>query len=63
MIYACLKLNARYSIKVIQTYAPTTRHDDEEVEMFYEDIARAMEENQTHYQFLVGDFNAKLETK
>lgn len=31
-----------------------------EVEMFYEDIAKAMEENRTHYMYRVGDFNAKL---
>jgi endonuclease/exonuclease/phosphatase family metal-dependent hydrolase len=60
VIYVCLKLNKRYSIKVIQAYAPTSTHDDEEIEMFYEDIAKAMEENRTQFQFLVGDFNAKL---
>src|ERR1700744_6332528 len=60
VIYACLKLNSKYSIKVIQAYAPTSTHDDEEVEAFYEDVSTAMEENRTHYLLLVGDFNAKL---
>lgn len=59
VIYVCLKLNEMYSVKVIQAYAPTTTHD-EEVETFYEDVSRAMEENRAHYQILTGDFNAKL---
>lgn len=45
---------------MIQSYAPTTTHDDEEVEAFYEDISEAMEENRAHYRILAGDFNAKL---
>ena len=45
---------------MIQAYAPTSTHDDEEVETFYEDVEKAMVENRTHYQFIVGDFNAKL---
>ena len=60
VIYVCLKINSKYSIKVIQAYAPTSTHDDEEVETFYEDVEKAMVENRTHYQFIVGDFNAKL---
>lgn len=28
--------------------------------MFYEDVATPMEENRTHYQLIVGDFNANL---
>jgi endonuclease/exonuclease/phosphatase family metal-dependent hydrolase len=60
VIYVCLKLNSKYSIKLIQAYAPTSTHDDEEVETFYEDISKAMEENRTHYLFILGDFNAKL---
>jgi len=60
VIYVCFKLNAMYSLKVIQAYAPTTTHDDEEIEVFYEDVSKAMDENRAHYQLLVGDFNAKL---
>ena len=60
VLYVCLKINSMYSVKVIQAYAPTSTHDDEEVETFYEDIAKAMDENRSQYQYLVGDFNAKL---
>jgi len=49
-----------YSLKVIQAYAPTTAHDDEEIESFYEDVSKAFEENRVQFQILVGDFNAKL---
>ena len=43
-----------------QAYAPTSTHDDEEVEAFYEDVRKAIGENRSHYQYVVGDFNAKL---
>jgi len=60
VIYLILKLNKRYTIKIIQVYAPTTDHNDEEIENFYEDIYRAMQQDKTHYTLLMGDFNAKL---
>ncbi|CAG9832492.1 unnamed protein product [Diabrotica balteata] len=34
IVYLIFKLNARYNLKVIQTYAPTTTHSDEEIEEF-----------------------------
>ena len=54
------KINSKYSVKVIQAYAPTSTHDDEEVEAFYEDVEKAIGENRSHFQYIVGDFNAKL---
>ena len=60
VIYVCLKINSKYSIKVIQAYAPTSTHDDEEVETFYEDIEKALDENRSYFQYIVGDFNAKI---
>lgn len=50
-------------MKIIQIYAPTSTHSDEEMEAFYDDVSRAMNENRTHYLYLVGDFNAKLGKK
>ena len=58
-----LKLNKRYQVKVIQVYAPTSTHDDEEVERFYEDVETAMRRNKTHFTFVIGDFNAKIGQK
>ena len=60
VIYVCLKINNKYSVKVIQAYAPTSTHDDEEVEAFYEDVGKAIGENRSQYQYIVGAFNAKL---
>ena len=58
-----LKLNKRYQVKVIQVYAPTSTHDDEEVERFYEDVENAMKRNKTQFTFVIGDFNAKVGQK
>ena len=59
-LYICLKINSQYCVKVIQVYAPTSTHDNKEVETLYEDVEKVLEENRTHYQYIVGDFNAKL---
>ncbi|XP_063542661.1 uncharacterized protein LOC134751209 [Cydia strobilella] len=59
---ACLvlRMTQRYSLKVIQVYAPTSTHSDDEVEAMYEDISRAMHSSKTHFTVVMGDFNAKL---
>ncbi|XP_063539716.1 uncharacterized protein LOC134748833 [Cydia strobilella] len=59
---ACLvlRMTQRYSLKVIQVYAPTSTHPDDEVEAMYEDISRAMHSSKTHFTVVMGDFNAKL---
>ncbi|CAG4949690.1 unnamed protein product [Parnassius apollo] len=51
------------SPKVIQVYAPTSEHPDEEVKEMYEDISTAMHSSKIHYTVLMGDFNAKLGTR
>ncbi|CAG4952076.1 unnamed protein product [Parnassius apollo] len=61
--YLILRITKRYSLKVIQVYAPTLAHPDEEVEEMYEDISRAMHSSKTHYTVSMGDFNAKLGTR
>lgn len=60
VICLVLKFNTRYNIKIIQTYAPTSNHTDEEVEVFYDDIRDALSGQKTHYTILCGDFNAKM---
>lgn len=45
--FLMLRLNSKYRLKVIQVYAPTTTHSDEEVESFYEDIVAAMAKTPT----------------
>ncbi|CAK1595319.1 unnamed protein product [Parnassius mnemosyne] len=61
--YLILRITKRYSLKVIQVYAPTSARPDEEVEEMYEDISRAMHSSKTQYTVLMGDFNAKLGTR
>ncbi|KAL0868479.1 hypothetical protein ABMA27_007962 [Loxostege sticticalis] len=58
--YLILRLSKRYSLKVIQVYAPTSKHPDEEVEVMYEDISRAIHKSTTYFNVVMGDFNAKL---
>lgn len=60
MCYLNLKLCKRYVLKVIQVYAPTSDHSDDEVETFYEEVERAYAENPCHFTVLLGDFNAKV---
>ena len=43
-----LKLNKRYNMQIIQIYAPTSSHPDEEIEDFYETLTNThMQENRT----------------
>jgi len=58
-----IQLKGKEKLCIVQVYAPTTDHDDEEVEQFYEDIAKAMEEYKSSYTLVMGDFNAKVGTQ
>lgn len=70
VIYLILKLTERYSLKVVQVYAPPQKkpklktsntNPDEEVERMYEDIHAALHKTtKTHYSVVMGDFNAKV---
>ena len=60
MAYLILRITKRYSLKVIQVYAPTTSHPDDEVEALYEDISRAIQTSKTQFTVVMGDFNAKI---
>ncbi|CAH2098271.1 unnamed protein product [Euphydryas editha] len=61
--YLILRVCKRYSLKVIQVYAPTSAHPDEEVEAMYKDIIRAIHTNKTYFNVVMGDFNAKISIK
>ena len=58
--FLVLRITKRYSLKVIQVYAPTSAQPDEEVEVLYEDISRALHASNSYYNVVMGDFNAKL---
>ena len=46
---------------VLQLYAPTTEHSDEEIETFYEEVDNALKHTKSTKNILImGDFNAKV---
>ena len=54
-----LRITDRYKLKIVQVYAPTTSHSDEETDNFYNTIDRILEK-QAHYIVALGDFKAKV---
>ena len=57
-----LKINGRYTMKIIQVYMPTTNSSDEEVSDLYDDITEQLQTD-SHYIIVMGDFNAKVGIK
>ncbi|XP_068697194.1 craniofacial development protein 2-like [Montipora foliosa] len=58
-----LKLKAKpFDIAIIQTYAPTSSHSDDEIEEHYEEINKMLKEVKSTDVILIfaGDFNAKI---
>ena len=52
---------APFNITIIQAYAPTTGHDDDEVEDFYDQIQEIIDEASKKDIIIVqGDWNAKI---
>ncbi|GFN80041.1 craniofacial development protein 2 [Plakobranchus ocellatus] len=50
-------------LKIIQVYAPTTIYGDEDVEIFYEELGKALDEYKSRYNIVMGNFNAKIGKK
>ena len=57
-----LRITDRYQLKIVQVYAPTTSHSDEETDNFYNTIDKILEK-ETHYTIVMGDLMRKLEDK
>ena len=57
-----LRITDRYQLKIVQVYAPTTSHSDEETDNFYNTIDNILEK-QTHYTIVMGTLMRKLEDK
>ncbi|XP_072397345.1 uncharacterized protein [Diabrotica undecimpunctata] len=55
-----LNVNENISLKIIQVYAPTAAHPDEEIDEFYEKIAETSTNYHSTYTMIIGDFNAKI---
>jgi len=60
IVYALLRLTQRYSLQVIQAYAPTSTSQIEDIERFYEDLIEARASEKAHFTVIMGDFNAKI---
>lgn len=60
IISMTLKVNRRYTMQIIHTYAPTSASEDTEVEQMYEDIANARKSTKAKFVVCTGDFNAKI---
>ena len=54
-----LRITYIYQVNIVQVYAPTTSHSDEETDNFYITIDKLLEK-QTHCTIVMGDFNAKV---
>ena len=53
---------APFNITIIQIYAPTTGHDDSEVDHFYQQLQETIDQTPTKDLLLVqGDWNVKVE--
>ena len=58
-----LRITDRYQLKIVQVYAPTTSHSDEETDNFYNTIDKILEKK-THYTIIVmGTLMRKLKNK
>ena len=60
LIKTTLRLSKNYTIKVIQLYALTTSHSEEETEDFYEELQDTIDEDKTNATIVMGDLNAKI---
>lgn len=60
VMYVMLKISKRYSLQVIQVYAPTSASEYTEIEQLYDDITLAKISEKTHFTIIMGDFNAKI---
>ena len=60
-----LKLEGKpFNVVIIQVYAPTADHNNEEVEEFYQQVSECLEEvKSTDVLVVMGDFNAKVGTE
>ena len=57
-----MKLEAKpFNINVMQVYAPTQDHDDEEIEQFYQEIQNGIKYTKSDEVIcIMGDLNAKV---
>ena len=47
-------------MQIIQVFAPTSSHPDEEIEDYYEFLTNTHMQENCHFKIIMGDFNAKV---
>ena len=55
-----LKVNSKYQLQVLEVYAPTSKHSDEDVEEMYAEVTRSMDKSKSHFKIVMGEFSAKV---
>lgn len=55
-----LRLNSRYSLNIEQVYASTANHTAEEVDLFYDEATKPLNQDSTHFTIIYGDLNSKI---
>jgi len=57
-----LRINTKpYNLAIIQTYAPTTSYEDEDVEEYFEEVKKCLKQVKSNEIILIlGDFNARV---
>lgn len=58
-----IKINKRYTLQIVQVYAPTSAYKDDVIEAFYEEVTDLHENSNAHYKIVMGDFNAQVGMK
>ena len=58
-----LRINKRYSVQIIQVYAPTAASSEEEIENFYQSLGSDHDKEAHYYKVIMGDFNARVGLK
>ena len=58
--HAKLNYTKKTSLQIIQVYAPTCDHDNETVQLFYEELEKAIDKKAFSYHIVMVDFNAKV---
>ena len=52
------------TMTIVQVYAPTQDYSEEDIESFYEDLSKVLQDNRlSEYTIVMGDFNAKIGIK
>ena len=57
-----IRINNRYSMKIIQVYAPTSTSTEDDIEKFYDELSQQLK-TKSHYTIIMGDFNAQIGIK